>query len=273
MRRICTILARGGSKGVPGKNIRLIGGKPLIAHSIAQALASGLFERVAVSSDDEAILRAAEEAGAHELIVRPAELASDTAPKLPAILHCVKDVEKREGRFDVVVDLQPTSPLREPSDIRGAVALLEESGAPNVITGATAKCSPYFSLVEERADGTVGLSKPTDPPLARRQDAPRTFDMNGSVYVWRREVLAAGKRRIVGLSKPTDPPLARRQDAPRTFDMNGSVYVWRREVLTADMKLFQPGTRLYEMPEERSVDIDTALDFEFAAFLMARRRA
>ncbi len=231
MRRICTILARGGSKGVPGKNIRLIGGKPLIAHSIAQALASGLFERVAVSSDDEAILRAAEEAGAHELIVRPAELASDTAPKLPAILHCVKDVEKREGRFDVVVDLQPTSPLREPSDIRGAVALLEESGAPNVITGATAKCSPYFSLVEERADGTVGLSKPTDPPLARRQDAPRTFDMNGSVYVW------------------------------------------RREVLTADMKLFQPGTRLYEMPEERSVDIDTALDFEFAAFLMARRRA
>jgi CMP-N-acetylneuraminic acid synthetase len=231
VRRICTILARGGSKGVPGKNIRLIGGKPLIAHSIAQALASGLFERVAVSSDDEAILRAAEEAGAHELIVRPAELASDTAPKLPAILHCVKDVEKREGRFDVVVDLQPTSPLREPSDIRGAVALLEESGAPNVITGATAKCSPYFSLVEERADGTVGLSKPTDPPLARRQDAPRTFDMNGSVYVW------------------------------------------RREVLTADMKLFQPGTRLYEMPEERSVDIDTALDFEFAAFLMARRRA
>lgn len=231
MRRICTILARGGSKGVPGKNIRLIGGKPLIAHSIAQALASGLFERVAVSSDDDAILRAAEEAGAHELIVRPAELASDTAPKLPAILHCVEDVEKREGRFDVVVDLQPTSPLREPSDIRGAVALLEESGAPNVITGSPAKCSPYFSLVEERADGTVGLSKPTDPPLARRQDAPRSFDMNGSVYVW------------------------------------------RREVLTADMMLFQPGTRLYEMPEERSVDIDTALDFEFAAFLMARHQA
>lgn len=229
MRRICTILARGGSKGVPGKNIRLIGGKPLIAHSIAQALASELFERVAVSSDDDAILRAAEEAGAHELIVRPAELASDTAPKLPAILHCVEDVEKREGRFDVVVDLQPTSPLREPSDIRGAVALLEESGAPNVITGLPAKCSPYFNLVEERADGTVGLSKPTDPPIIRRQDAPRTFDMNGSVYVW------------------------------------------RREVLTADMKLFQPGTRLYEMPEERSVDIDTALDFEFTAFLMERR--
>ncbi|MGK2742615.1 cytidylyltransferase domain-containing protein [Tepidicaulis sp. LMO-SS28] len=229
MRRLCTILARGGSKGVPGKNIRRLAGKPLIAHSIEQALASGLFEAIAVSSDDEAILRAGEAAGADELVVRPPELASDKAAKLPGIHHCVEEVERRRGlHFDVIADLQPTSPLRLAGDIQGAVALLEESGAPNVITGAPAKCSPYFSLVEEQGDGTVGLSKPVDPPFVRRQDAPRTFDMNGSIYVWRREALFESDR------------------------------------------LFKTGTRLYEMPEARSVDIDTELDFAFAEFLLAQ---
>ena len=74
----------------------------------------------------------------------------------------------------------------------------------------------------------------------------------------------------VGLSKPTDPPIVRRQDAPRTFDMNGSIYAWRREVLMSDAGLFLPGTRLFEMPEERSADIDTELDFAFVEFLAAR---
>lgn len=229
MTRICTILARGGSKGVPGKNVRLLAGKPLIAHSIEQARASGLFDVIAVSSDDDAILSAGQEAGADMTVVRPPEMASDKAAKLPAIRHCVERVEEALGRAaDLIVDLQPTSPLRLPEDIRGAVDLLETSGADNVITGSPAKCSPYFNLVEERADGTVGLSKPTDPPIVRRQDAPRTFDMNGSIYAW------------------------------------------RREVLMSDAGLFLPGTRLFEMPEERSADIDTELDFAFVEFLAAR---
>ena len=228
MMRVCTILARGGSKGVPGKNIRLLAGKPLIAHSVEQARACGLFDVIAVSSDDPEILSAGARAGADELVVRPAELASDQAAKLPAIRHCVETLETLRGtKFDVVVDLQPTSPLRIPEDIVGAVALLEETRADNVITGSTAKCSPYFNLVEKRADSTVGLSKPTNPPIVRRQDAPVTFDMNGSIYVWRRDILMEG----VGL--------------------------------------FLPGTRLFEMPEERSADIDTELDFAFIEFLLA----
>lgn len=229
MTRICTILARGGSKGVPGKNIRLLAGKPLIAHSVEQARACGLFDVIAVSSDDDAILSAGQEAGADMCVVRPPEMASDKAAKLPAIRHCVERVEEALGRAgDLIVDLQPTSPLRLAEDIRGAVDLLETSGADNVITGSPAKCSPYFNLVEERADGTVGLSKPTDPPIVRRQDAPRTFDMNGSIYAW------------------------------------------RREVLMSDAGLFLPGTRLFEMPVERSADIDTELDFAFVEFLAAR---
>lgn len=214
---------------MPGKNIRDLGGRPLIAHSVEQACASGLFDVVAVSSDDEAILTAGRAAGATMSVLRPAEHASDTAAKLPAICHCVDQVERETAsRFDTIVDLQPTSPLRIANDIVGAVALLESGHCPNVITGSPAKCSPYFNLVEERVDGTVGLSKPTDPPLVRRQDAPKTFDMNGSVYVWQRDVLMSG----VGL--------------------------------------FLNGTRLYEMPEERSADIDTELDFQFVEFLYGR---
>ena len=96
MTRLCTILARGGSKGVPGKNIRPLLGKPLITHSIEQAQASGLFDHIAVSSDDQAILAAAGAAGVDHLIERPAELATDKAAKLPAIMHCVEMVEKQD---------------------------------------------------------------------------------------------------------------------------------------------------------------------------------
>jgi len=217
---------------VPGKNIRPLLGKPLIVHSIEQAQASKLFEHIAVSSDDQAILDAARAAGVQHLVQRPLELATDTAAKLPAIRHCVETVENEIGQVvDIVADLQPTSPLRWPSDIIGAVALLDNGDVENVITGSPAKCSPYFNLVEERPDGSVGLSKPTDPPIVRRQDAPRTFDMNGSIYVW------------------------------------------RRATLMSDVGLFLEKTRLFEMPEDRSADIDTELDFQFVEFMAERSAA
>lgn len=228
MKRVCTICARGGSKGVKGKNIRLLAGKPLIAHSIAQARASGLFDAIAVSSDSEQILEVAKQYGVDHCIRRPDELATDTAAKLPVIRHCVASVEAlRNGRFDTLVDLDATSPLRSVRDIVDAVALLEESGADNVITAMPARRSPYFNMVEVGADGVVALSKPLPTAVARRQDAPACYDMNASIYVWRRDVLF---------------------DAP---------------------SLFTARTRLHVMPEERSIDIDSELDFTFVAFLMA----
>lgn len=202
----------------------------MIAHSIAQARASGLFSQIAISSDSEEILAVGKEWGADVLVHRPDDLASDTAPKIPAIRHCLEQAEAILGqRFDIFVDLDATSPLRLPEDIVGAVDLLRSSGAPNVITGAKARRSPYFNLVEQTSDGTVKLSKTLETHITRRQDSPRCYDMNASIYAWNRDAF---------LSNPA---------------------------------VFYPETRLYEMPEDRSIDVDSELDFEMVSFLMARR--
>jgi CMP-N,N'-diacetyllegionaminic acid synthase len=230
MTLLCTICARGGSKGVVGKNGRELLGKPLLAWTIEQARQTGLFEAIAFSSDSDLLLATALKAGADIAVKRPDAMASDTAPKLPAIRHCLEQAIARTGNTpDIFVDLDVTSPLRLASDITGAVKLLKESGARNVITGAPARRSPYFNLVEARADGTVGLSKPVDPPITRRQEAPRCFDMNASIYAWR---VAA-------------------------FLVNPAV--------------FYPDTQLFEMPEERSVDIDSDLDFTLVDLLLRKR--
>ena len=194
MKRLCTICARGGSKGVLNKNIRPIGGKPLIGHSVLQAQSSGLFEAIAVSSDSPEILDISKKFGADYSIFRPRELASDWAPKLPAIQHCVNEVERISGEsFDVIVDLDVTSPLRLTKDIEGAVRLLEEKNVSNVITGCPARRSPYFNLVEQDENGCVRLSKTPEKTIVRRQDTPECFDMNASIYVWKRKELIGSK--------------------------------------------------------------------------------
>jgi len=186
MKRICTICARGGSKGVPGKNVRPLLGKPLIAHTLEQALDVGLFECIAVSSDSADILAVADESV--ETIKRPEDLASAEAAKLPAIQHAVSEMESRyDDHFDTIVDLDATAPIRTPEDIRDAVQLFETTDASNVITGVPARKSPYFNLVEKTADGYVKLAKPPDEPIVRRQDTPDCFDMNASIYVWGRD--------------------------------------------------------------------------------------
>ncbi|UPJ56598.1 acylneuraminate cytidylyltransferase family protein [Bradyrhizobium sp. 192] len=230
MSLLCTICARGGSKGVVGKNARDLLGKPVLAWSIAQARETGLFDAIAFSSDSDALLDAALKAGADIAVKRPDEMATDTAPKLPAIRHCLERAIAQTGRTpEIFVDLDVTSPLRLASDITGAVALLRESGTRNVVTGAPARRSPYFNLVEQRTDGSVGLSKTADPPITRRQDAPRCFDMNASIYVWRVAPF---------LEQPA---------------------------------VFYPDTRLFEMPEERSIDIDSDLDFALVELLLRQR--
>lgn len=184
MKRVCTICARGGSKGVPNKNIRIVAGKPLLAYSILQAQESHLFDAVAVSSDSPAVLEVAAHYGVRYLIERPLFLANDTAPKLPAIRHCVKEVERiTKTQFDTIVDLDATSPLRSVFDIQQSVELLEEKEVSNVITAMPARRSPYFNMVEVEA-GKVKLAKTVNSPIVRRQDAPACFDMNASIYVW-----------------------------------------------------------------------------------------
>ncbi len=228
MLRLCTICARGGSKGVPNKNIRPLLGKPLIVHSIEQARRSGLFATLAVSSDSDEILAVAGRAGVEHLVKRPDAMASDRAAKLPAIQHCVTTVEQRTGMaFDLMVDLDATAPLRTIEDIAGAVALQESGGCSNVITGCPAHRSPYFNLVEATPAGFVQLSKP-------------------------------------------GTGIVRRQDSPACYDCNASIYVWPRATFFASDSVLMPETKLFEMPRERSLDIDTELDFALVEFLMQR---
>ena len=228
MRRLAVICARGGSKGVPHKNTRLLGGIPMIAHTINQAKESGIFSEIAVSSDSDDILGVAHEFGIRHLISRPAELASDTAPKIPAIRHCCVAVEQVSEKFDYVADLDCTVPYRLLSDITGAFALIESRNVSSLISGTVARKIPYFNLVELTAEGFVRISKSAQPPLVRRQDAPDCFDMNASIHIWQRSTLFSSDDRL------------------------------------------HPDTILFEMPFERSIDIDTELEFELNEFLMKK---
>lgn len=230
MTTICTICARGGSVGVPRKNIRMLHGKPLIAHTIEQALACPDIDRVFFSTDDAEIARVAAEYGAEVPFLRPAELATSAAAKLPVIEHLIAHVEGMGIAIDRVIDLDPTSPLREIADISAAARLLDDE-TDVVITGYLAEKNPYFNMVEARPDGTFGLVR----------------------------------------TMPDGSPVVARQAAPRVYAMNGSVYVWHRATLS--MGLWAGRARLYEMPHERSVDIDSEIDFKLVDLLMAERIA
>jgi CMP-N,N'-diacetyllegionaminic acid synthase len=232
VRRICTICARGSSKGVPRKNLRHIAGKPLLAYTVESAKHSNLFDCIALSSDCPEILEVGTRLGVDITVPRPDHMATDSAPKVPAIRHCFVEAEKRtNSRFAIVVDLDVTSPLRQPDDIRRAVDVLSQPHTTNVVTGARSRRSPYFNILEEHPSGYVALCKTLDKSVTRRQDSPPTFDMNASIYVWKRDALL-NQDHVIG-----------------------------------------PHTRLYEMPEERSIDIDSPLDFEIVSMLLAQLHA
>lgn len=188
MTTIATICARGGSKGLPGKNIRPFAGKPLIAHSIAFALQHPAVSAVYVSTDDTEIARVAQDAGAVVPYLRPPELARDDTPKLPVIEHLVTHLEAQGQSITRVIDLQPTSPLRAPEDLDCCLQLADAPAAPGlVLTVFDSGFNPYFNLVEAQPDGSVSISK--GGGLAARQSAPAVWALNGSIYVWRRDAL------------------------------------------------------------------------------------
>lgn len=181
-RVLCVIPARGGSKGVPGKNTRPLRGKPLIAYTIEQALASRSIDRLIVSTDSPAIADAALAAGAEVPFTRPAELATDAAGSIDVVLHAMEWVREEERRpYDVVVLLHATAPLRSVNDIDAVIGLLDAS-ADNVISVTEAHGNPYFNMVEAAPDGSVHLVK--GGTFLTRQSAPAVFDMNGSIYAW-----------------------------------------------------------------------------------------
>lgn len=223
---VSLIPARGGSKGVPRKNIRLLGGKPLICHSIEAALASSA-RAVFVSTEDAEIASLSAAAGGR-VIERPAELALDSTPSLPVVLHALPLIEKNLGRkISILALLQATTPFRNASDIDGTLDLLRDQDADSAVS-------------------VVRLSH-FHPSKIKRIEANR--------------LLSYSQAEIEGLP---------RQNFEHAYIRNGGVYAVRRSTLLEKNSLYGDDCRAYVMPEERSLDIDTPFDFEFAEWLCCR---
>ena len=187
---LCTICVRGGSKGVKNKNIKGLNGKPLIAYTIEQAKASGLFEHIVISTDSDNIASISKQYGAEVFFKRSEEMASDTAGKLDAIKDAFKRSEEYYNKtFDYLIDLDATAPLRSVEDIINSFTQFKENNNDNLITAMPSRRSPYFNLVEQDKDGKVYLSKKLDRAIVRRQDAPKSYDMNASIYIWKRDII------------------------------------------------------------------------------------
>jgi len=184
------ICARGGSKGVPRKNLRLLCGKPLIVHTIECARQCPDLARVVISTDDDEIAEVARKNGADVPFMRTPQLAQDDSSKWDVFRHLVETLEKLEGRrVDVLVDLDTGVPLRQPVDISQCIQQLLESQADVVVTAYEPERNPYFNMVEIQSDGYARVSKPSAVPVTRRQAAPHVYSLSPAVYAIRRDSL------------------------------------------------------------------------------------
>jgi len=227
---VAFIFARGGSKGLVDKNILLLGGKPLIAWSIEQAISAKCIERVIVSTDSEVIASIAREYGAEVPFIRPSELAQDDTPEWLAWRHALNHLLETSGILpEMMVSVPATAPLRLATDIENCVDLFKAGGADVVITTCDAHRSPYFNMVKNNVDGTVVLVNSPD----------------GVIY--------------------------NRQNAPEVFDMATVCYVANSEFVMTHNSIFAGKVKALNVPVERSIDIDTILDFHIAECLLKLR--
>ncbi len=224
------IFARGGSKGVPRKNIRLLADKPLIGYSIETALSSDLIDRVIVSTDDEEIADVARTFGAEVPFMRPPELAQDDTPEWLAWQHAIRTLDMDGKEIDSFVCIPPTSPMRALEDIDACIQLLINSDADIVLTATPARRSPHFNMIVINEDHSARLVIPPEKRIYRRQSAPMVYDITTIAYAARPE-----------------------------FVLNSS-------------SIFDGNVKSVVVPEERAIDIDTELDFQFAEFLLEKSR-
>lgn len=190
------IPARGGSKSVPKKNIRLLAGKPLIAYTIETAQKCKMLDRTIVSTDDVEIAEVAKEYGGGVPFMRPKELALDETAMLPVLQHAVSFIEKMDNiHVDMVVLLDPTSPSRTIENIEECIQKLERENVDSVVTICEVEHNPYFVMMELHNDRLVPLIK-SDKVITRRQDAPKVYRLNAAVYAFNRDVLMKAKKMI-----------------------------------------------------------------------------
>ena len=183
MNAFALIPARGGSKGIPRKNIKLIAGKPLIVWTIEAALRSSMLSAVVVSTDDPEIADVARRAGAQVPFMRPPEFAQDQTPGLDPVLHALGQLPQ----YDSVLLLQPTSPLRTTQDIDGCLSFISVNRSPSVVSVTEADTHPYWAY---RLNSDKSMVRFVDAaPIARRQDLPSAFALNGAMYFARADWL------------------------------------------------------------------------------------
>lgn len=189
MKVLGLITARGGSKGVPRKNIRMLCGKPLLAYTAETALRAETLTRVVLSTEDEEIAEVGKQFGLSVPFMRPAELAEDTTPTLPVIQYTISTLEKMGETFDAVCLLQPTNPFRRFEDIDKCVNLLIESKADSVISVLPVPHEYNPNWVYVQNGNGIKLSNGETEPISRRQDLPNAFHRDGSVYVTKTDVI------------------------------------------------------------------------------------
>ncbi len=187
---VAAICARGGSKGVPRKNLRALHGTPLIGRAVQQALASRIFDRVVASTDDAEMARVAAEFGAEVPFLRPPELAQDNTNKWDVFRHLVRELEASGGRrVGVLADLDTGAALRTVADIEAAVERLMVTGADVCVTAYEADHNPYYNMVELDAAGLARVCIRPERPIANRQQAPAVYNLSPAIFAIRRDAL------------------------------------------------------------------------------------
>jgi CMP-N,N'-diacetyllegionaminic acid synthase len=186
---LAIVPARGGSKGVPDKNLRVLAGRTLLDRTAAAARGSGVIDRMILSTDSEEIAAAGRAAGLELPFMRPSEIAHDDTPMLAVVRHAVDELSRRGSDLEIIVLLQPTSPLRRPEHIRDAVGLLRSSGADSVVTVVEIPKHHSPDYVMRIDGGVLTPFLPEGARVTRRQDARTAYSRDGTVYAFRRRTL------------------------------------------------------------------------------------
>jgi CMP-N-acetylneuraminic acid synthetase len=219
MKIIALICARGRSKGLPGKNLRPLAGRPLVTRAIDQARAVRRIERVIVSTDSNEIATVAREAGAEVPFVRPAELALDRSPEWLVWRHALKFLKESDGVYpDALIVVPTTAPLRDVADLERCLDEFEKGETDMVITVTDAHRSPYFNMVKVLPDGTLKLVIPPPSSITRRQDCPLVYDMTTVAYVARPEFVMIRNGVFEGTVRHVHIPAERALDIDTALD-------------------------------------------------------
>lgn len=225
------IFARGGSKGVPRKNIRPLGGKPLIAHAIGIGLASKMINRLVVSTDDEEIAHVARQWGAEVPFLRPQELARDDSPELLSWRHLLESLQAPPApRIEVLVSLPATSPLRSVEDVENCIRTLLDSDADVVVGVKSASRNPYFDMVVLDENNYVRTVAQPEKPFYRRQDAPGVFDLTTVAYAARPGFLVNAKSIFDGKVKGVLVPTERAVDIDTELDFKFAEFMFSQKL-------------------------------------------